>query len=196
VPKSEDLERFFSTIVSRVVPLTNRVPSYRWLQSGIGATIKDCVFYHKTFTLSAHERLRIATLLDALLQEGKLTRDPSWERNWAGVVVVRKLVCSLIDQAFAEGTMTWDITLAKCLSIVLVASLGARTGDVTVAPRDQHTLPYLVYKDVVIKMRKGGSTIDDLEAVITLRNEKGNKYVDWTSSIPNKAAASHICELR
>ncbi|UPX16703.1 uncharacterized protein EKO05_0007091 [Ascochyta rabiei] len=174
LPKSEELERFFTTIVSRVKPRTNQVPAYSWLKSGVGFTIESCVFYHDKFTLSPHERLRISSLIDSLLQQGKVTQDPSWERSWAGVVVVRKLIHSLVTQAFQYGTMTWDIVLAKCLSIVLVSALGARAGDVTVAPRDQHTLPYLVYKDVIIKMKEG-STIDDLVAVVTLRNEKGDK---------------------
>jgi hypothetical protein len=177
-PQSEDLERFFNTIVSRVQPKTNQVPSYHWLKSAVAMTIQNCVFHHKDFTLSPHERLRIATLLDSLLQDGRLTMDPSWERNWAGVVVVRKLVSSLVNQAFEEGTMTWDITISKCLSIVLVAALGARTGDVTVAPLDRHTLPYLAYKDIVVRMDEEGSTIDNLEAVLALRNEKGDKYVN------------------
>jgi hypothetical protein len=63
--------------------------------------------------------------------------------------------------------MTWDITISRCLSIVLVAAVGARSGDVTVAPLDRHALPYLAYKDVVLRMKKGGSTIDDLHAVLT-----------------------------
>jgi hypothetical protein len=134
------------------------------------------IFHYKTFTLSPHERSRIVTLLHSLFQEGKVTKDPGWVRNWAGVVVVRKLASSLFNQAFREGTMTWDIPIAKCLSIVLVAALGVRTGDVTVAPHDEHTLPFLAYEDIVIRL-KDGDTIDDLEAVVTIRNEKGSKYV-------------------
>jgi hypothetical protein len=94
-----------------------------------------------------------------------------------GYCCVWKLVQSLVNQASQNGTMAWEITLAKCLSIVLVAAVGARTGGVTVAPLDQHTLPYLAYKDIVIKM-KGSSTINDLNAILTLRNEKGDKYVN------------------
>lgn len=161
------------TPTSRVKPRTNQVPAYSWLKSGVGFTIECCVFHHKTFTLTPHERTRIATLLDSLHQQGKITQDPSWERNWVGVVVVRKLVASLVKEAFQCGTMTWDVTVAKCLSIMLVAALGSRAGDVSVRPRDRHESPYLAYKDIVIKM-KGGSTVDD---VITLRNEKGDKYV-------------------
>lgn len=174
MPTGVELERFFYSIVSRVKPRTNQVPAYTWLKSAVGFVVECCVFHHKTFTLTPHERSRISTLLDSLLQEGKITQDPSWERNWAGVVVVRKLVEALVKDAFHCGTMTWDITLAKCLSIVLTAALGARTGDLSVAPLNQHALPFLAYKDVVIKM-KGGDTIDDLEAVITIRNEKGDK---------------------
>jgi hypothetical protein len=177
LPISEDLECFFSTIVSRVQPKSNQVPSYHWLKGAVAQTTECCIFHYKDFTLSSHERLRIATLLDSLLQEGKVTMDPTWERNWAGAVVVQKLTSSLVNQAFEEGTMTWDITISRCLSIVLVAAVGARSGDVTVAPLDRHALPYLAYKDVVLRMKKGGSTIDDLHAVLTLRNEKGDKYV-------------------
>lgn len=180
VPTAKDLERFFSSVVSRVTPRGNEVPTYTWLKNAIGHTVEVCVFHYKAFTLSPHERLRIGTLLHSLLQEGKLTYDPAWDRNWAGVVVVRKLISSLATQAFEEGTLSWDITIARCLSIVLVAALGARAGDVTVAPLDKHTLPFLAYKDVVVKM-KYGDGIGDLDTVLTIRNEKCNKYVSRTS---------------
>jgi hypothetical protein len=177
VPSGEDLERFFSTIVSRVRPKSLLVPSYTWLKGGIGFTIANCIFHCRKFTLSPHERSRLQALPEVLLQEGKLSQAPSRERKWVGAVDVRRLISSLFHQACKEGTKSWDITIAQCLSIVLVAATGARIGDVTTASSDRHPLPFLAYRDIVIRMR-GGDTIDDLEAIFTLRNEKGNKYVE------------------
>jgi hypothetical protein len=144
------------------------------LKNGKDRLLESCIFHYKAFALSPHERLRIATTIDSLLHQGRLTKEPSWERNWVGAAVVRKLTTAMVKQALEHGTMTWDITVAKVLSIVFVAALGARTGDVTVAPLDRHKLPYLCYQDVVIKM-DGGTTIDDLMAIVTIRNEKGDK---------------------
>lgn len=118
--------------------------------------------------------MRIASLINFLLQEGKVTQDPTWEKNWVGAVAVRKLTTAIITDALQYGTLTWDISLAKVLSIVWVAALGVRTGDVNATPRDHQKLPYLCYHDITIKMDQGTS-IDDLLAVVVIRNQKGDK---------------------
>ncbi|KAH6539690.1 hypothetical protein HBI07_114560 [Parastagonospora nodorum] len=176
VPTGLDLERFFSSIVSRVKPNNPiGVPSYTWMKSGIRLTVEVCKFHHKTFILDGHDIVRLGSLVDKLCQEGKLTREPAFEREWAGAVVVRKLVNGLIADARVNGTLAWDVTLLKCLSITLLAALGARSGDLTRNRLDEHDLPYLAYQDVILRLVLGGSTIDDMEAVVTIRNEKGNK---------------------
>ncbi|KAH7412525.1 hypothetical protein BKA64DRAFT_770267 [Cadophora sp. MPI-SDFR-AT-0126] len=174
-PKGEQLERFLTSIVARVVPRgAHAVPSYKWLQHGLGHLVNAIVFYHKDFTLSKHERSRIETTIQELFHEGKITRDPSIERNHIGVYLVRKLSTGILRDALANGTLNWDVTLAKALSIVLTAGLASRTGDITVAPMDVQELPYLCYKDITLKL-VGGDGLTSLVAEVLIRNEKGDK---------------------
>jgi hypothetical protein len=157
-----------------VKPKTNQVPSYHWLQGGIQHLVKSCIFYHSAFSLSRHDTSRIAATVDYLYQEGRLTKDPSWQKNWVGTFLVRRLVTALIEDALKNGTINWDVVMSKALSIVMVAALASRAGDVTVAQLDGQTLPFLCYNDITIKL-KGGRAVEDLEAQVVIRNEKGAK---------------------
>lgn len=156
------------------MPKSLEVPSYLWLQQGVGHLVKACVFYFPSFSLSRHETQRIATTIDYLWQEGRLTKEPKFERNWVGVFLVRKLAVGVLEDGLKRGTVSWDVTLAKTLSIVMVAALASRAGDVTVAPLEGQKLPYLCYKDVVIKL-VGGNAVENLVAEVVIRNEKGYK---------------------
>lgn len=173
-PTGEQIERFIGVIVQHVKPRTNAVPAYTWIGQGVGHLCTALVFYYKSFTLSKHEAERISTTIDALWHEGKLTKEASWERNWIGAFLVRRLTGGLIRDALEEGTLNWDVTLAKVLSVLLVASFGSRTGDVTVAAFDTQNLPFLCYKDITLKL-SGGNKIEHLVAKCIIRNEKGSK---------------------
>lgn len=121
--------------------------------------------------MSKNERSRLSSTVHQLHSEGKLTKDPTRERLHVGAFLVRKLATAFLDEALRQGTVNWDVTLAKTLSIVLVAALGSRTGDVTVAPLDTNDLPFLCYQDITLKLSKDGH----LTAQVLLRNEKGDK---------------------
>jgi hypothetical protein len=87
------------------------------------ALVNALVFYFKDFTLSKHEMIRLATIINQLLEEGKLTKDATRERHHVRVFLVRKLVSDLLTDALTNGIINWDITLAKTLSIVLTLPL-------------------------------------------------------------------------
>ena len=112
--------------------------------------------------------------IDHLFQEARITKDPKFEKNWLGAFLVRRLVTWLVEDGLKNGTINWDVTMAKVMSIVLVASLASRAGDITVAPLDEQALPFLCYKDITIKLQ-GGSEIGNLVAEVVIRNEKGYK---------------------
>jgi hypothetical protein len=88
--------------------------------------------------LSKHETIRLAATIDQLFEEGRLSKDPLRQKHHIGAFLVRKLALGLLTDALTNGTINWDVVLAKTLSIALTAALGARTGDVTVAPLDVH----------------------------------------------------------
>jgi hypothetical protein len=156
------------------VPRLGDVPSYQWLQQGVRHLVNAIVFHYKDFTLSSHERSRIACTLNDLFHAGKLTKDVARDKHFVGAFLVRKLSSALFTDALRNGTVNWDITMAKALSMVLVAAIAARTGDVTKAPLEVHKLPFLCFKDITLKLVDGNS-LSHLEAKVLIRNEKGDK---------------------
>ncbi len=106
------------------MPRSRQVPSYKWLQQGLGHLVDALVFYFKEFTLSKHETIRLAATIDQLFQEGRLSKDPLRHKHHIGAFLVRTLAFGLLTVALANGTLNWDVVLAKTLSIVLTAALG------------------------------------------------------------------------
>jgi hypothetical protein len=126
------------------------------------------------FTLSRNESERITSTVLSLLKEGKLTKEPCWERCWVGAFMVRRLVTALFKDALFNGTINWDVTISKALAIVMVAALTARAGDVTMAPLDEQRRPFLCYKDITLQL-VGVTRLENLKARCLIRNEKGDK---------------------
>lgn len=112
--------------------------------------------------------------MEQLLKDGMLTREPSREHNWVGVHILRNITTAMLNEALTQGTLHRDVTLSRITSLVLVSCVSARAGDLNADILDDQPLPYLCYKDVVIKF-VGGLEIEDLEAVLTIRNEKSMK---------------------
>lgn len=173
-PEPEEIERFLVSIVSRVVPKTRAVPSYDWLRSGLERLERILRFHHRKFDLSKNDRIRFDSIFQQLLSKGQLTKEPGREKQWVGVVLVRRLIATIMREALEEGTPTWDKTIMKANVILLISSLQCRCGDIMISPRDEHPLPFLCYDDIVIKLR-GGEGVDNLVAMVTIRNEKGHK---------------------
>lgn len=135
------------------------------------------IFDYPFFKLSPHDSLRIKTLVDGFVKEGKLTKEPSRELHWVGVSLVKRMVDALFDDAVENGTRSWDVTILRVLSLVLTSALQCRSGDIHKHHRDEddQPLPFIAYKDVRLKLIDGGREIHNLEARITIRNEKGHK---------------------
>ena len=87
---------------------------------------------------------------------------------------MRKPAIAVLENGLKHGSNNWDATLARTLSIVMVAALASLAGDVTVAALDEQKTPYLCYKDVGVNLL-GGNTVENLVAEVVIRNEKGFK---------------------
>ena len=80
----------------------------------------------------------------------------------------------MFENGLKHGSNRWDATLARTLSIVMVAALTSRAGGVNVAALDEQKTPHLCYKDVGVNLL-GGNTVEHLVAKVFIRNEKGFK---------------------
>lgn len=91
-----------------------------------------------------------------------------------GSFLVRKLATALLEDGLVNGTLNWDVALSEVTSIVLMAALQTRAGDIARIRLDNQPLPYLCYNDITIKL-VGGNKIENLQARFVIRNGKGFK---------------------
>jgi hypothetical protein len=132
------------------------------------------IFKYPKFTLSPHERMRLRSVFHQFLKDGLITRQPTREAQWVGAFLVRRLLVALLRQALEEGTTNWDKTIQKALSILLIAALSCRNGDITKTQSETHDRPFLCYDDITIKLVNGVG-LENLVASVVIRNEKGKK---------------------
>lgn len=173
-PKGEEIVRFIGIITKRIRPISGDVPSYSLIRSGIRQLIGELIFHYEDFRVSPHESKRIDATINDLVVSGKLTRDPSRQKFWLGAVLIRKLAAAIVEDGFITGTLNWDVTIYKALSIVFIAALACRTGDIAKDKLDNQLLPYLCYSDITMKL-VNGDDIASIQAQVTIRNEKAYK---------------------
>ena len=132
------------------------------------------MFFHEGFTLTKHDRSRLASTLHDLQKKGKVTTAQKREKHWLGSFLTRKLAYGLFIDALKNGTSSWTSIIARVLNIIMTAAAGARTGDLTQAAEDTNEMPFLSYGDITLKL-SGGDGLSNLVAQVVIRNEKGHK---------------------
>ena len=112
-----------------------------------------------------------------MLETGRVTKEPTRIRQWVGVFLVRHLVNAMFKDALLEGTLLWDWTLARVLSILLLSSLSARVGEISRGKLTEfYERPCMIYENVTVAFKNSGMKwVEDLVARIKIRNEKGLK---------------------
>ena len=78
-------------------------------------------FDYEAIRPSTLESKRIRSLSIQRLKDGRLTKDPKGEKHWVGAFLMRKLSTALLKDGLGNGTLNWDITISRVLSIVLIA---------------------------------------------------------------------------
>lgn len=68
------------------------------------------------------------------------------------------------------SSVRWDVVVVKCLSVVLAASLGCRSGDVTRSLGYTGT-EYLQWRHIDLPLRRGPEYLN-LQAIVTLEFQK------------------------
>lgn len=173
-PVGQEFERFAEALAPKVRPRGGHaVPSYRWLQMGLAAAA-DGLLNLYDYRLSPHDTKRLTAMMHLMLKQGKLTKDPVREKQWAGLSILRTMVQAWMIKALAEGTMCWDQVLSRVGTMVWMSALQCRAGDFLKATIDDHPLPYLAYRDIELRL-VGGLSLEHLTAKVTLRNVKGDK---------------------
>lgn len=68
--------------------------------------------------------------METLTLEKKLTNKLKFDKKWLGAFMVAKVIRAVYEEALTNGVISWDVALAKIQSMVLMAALGCRAGDI------------------------------------------------------------------
>lgn len=173
-PAGQDIERFFFAITKYMKPVAKSVPRWDTMKNYLRLLITKLIFQYPKFSLSPNERSRIANTFKEMLDRSLLTKDPAREAQWVGITLVKKMVIAVIEDATNGGTRSWDVTVSKILTLVLLGTLGARGGDL--AQSDGYKgLEYSRWSHMEIKVKGPEPSLDNLRLKVTVAYEKGYK---------------------
>lgn len=169
--------------------------SYSWLYNGVRHTVESCTFEYEAFHLSRHGRKRISALIGTLLKEGKITKDPMREKQWVGSFIIQRAVTAFLQDAIKHGTISWDVTISRAASLILVCSLG-RSGDV-VRSEAYEGLLCLCYKHITIKLVENAGTQIQFTAQFEMAQDKGKKDTKkhGNRKVPIRSQTSSACNV-
>ena len=83
------------------------------------------------------------------------------------------MIRAFLEHFHTYGCLSWDIVVAKCLSVVPVASLGCRSGDVT-GSNGYTGFEYMQWRQIDLLYEGEPKTLN-LRATVTLKVQKGYK---------------------
>lgn len=144
--------------------------------------------------MSAHTSARFNSWINQAVKTGQLKTGYKYKRTWISFAVLSRIVSAFLLRAIEQGTLSWDITIAKCLSMVLVASLGAQSGDVC-RSGGYTGGQYMQYRHVELHIDSDEPTFANLRAIVTLEFKKGHKTDENVERIRHLSAlgsSSHI----
>ena len=125
--------------------------------------------------------------LKGAFRAGRLTKDPVRVKQWVGAVLVQQMVHALIQNAHETGTFNWDVVWSRATSLLWLAALQARSGDICKGPWAEDALrSYLCWGDIGLSLSSGSSSeYLEGEVRVLLRGEKGHKCVRFWISPDN-----------
>jgi hypothetical protein len=146
------------------------------MSNGIASLVAACTFEYEDFHLSEHDLARIETQKDSLVKDEKLTREPIRVKQWIGVILVRLMAVTIMEEALKEGTYSWDATIHKVLALLLLSSLQCRVGDIARTRRAATAI--FDIRQCMDQIGWWFNNLEKLVARVVIRNEKYHKYVN------------------
>jgi hypothetical protein len=171
------LERFLLSIPPYIdTSGANPAPAITYVQKSTSSLIQDLTFTYPHFSLSKCAHIRINATMQTLLQHGQVTRLPKREKHWISARMIGHLVASMYLTATQNGTLSWDITLSKIMSILFLGAFVCRSGDIA-RSHFYTNEEFLQWNSLCVKYKRDSQSfaLEDLIVVVTLRHTKGKK---------------------
>lgn len=178
-PSGQDVERFLIALPLSMdqrrlkdgVPNIHTIDNHwRLLQS----ILKE---KFESFSLTAKEHSHVKSVLAKMRKTAAVSSTPR-PKAWLTARNVSTLSAALLRDAEENGTTNWDHVLQRMLSLVLLACLAARAGEISQSSSDSSELHmYMKYEDVTVRVlsdhKRNPSFM--LRAEMVLKYTKGHK---------------------
>ncbi|KAL9638252.1 MAG: hypothetical protein Q9204_001567 [Flavoplaca sp. TL-2023a] len=190
-PKSaatpDDIIRFMSTILPHLKPKNTGKPAVNenYLTQAATIIISYAKYLNRDFRWAEYDHIRLSSWLDQKVKDGLLIRGRWSQKVYAGFVVVSRLCEAWLQHHLAHGAYSWDIIVAKLLSITLTSACIARSGDLgksrgwtdtealrwsdvslLVEPDSVPDLPYNITVQVILRYTKGNKDVRGSDRVV------------------------------
>lgn len=182
----DDIARFIECICSKIVPHSlggkKLIPNLSTLQNSIWA-LSSALVFKLDFRLTRRDAVRIDTVLDALVKEGKLLKGRWRKRERVGFHLLRTIGRAWFTRPLTHGCESWDVIISRFLAISLQAATASRAGDIT---RSLHYkgLEYMRWEHIQMELEGVGygeePGVQHMTARLEIAYEKGDKYVITT----------------
>ena len=117
--------------------------------------------------IGKRDSLRLQCWMDDAFKAGRLMKGFFHKKTWLGFMTLSRMIRSYLDHWHSKGSINWDIVVTRCLSVVLVAALGARSGDVA-QTRCYHELEYMRWRDIEMDF-DGETKYVNLKVAVTIK---------------------------
>lgn len=172
----DDLMRFFDSMISKIKSRfrDKPAPNQSLFASALDILLQYGTFKWATFEMTWHHGTRMKTFFDDAVRAGRLTVGRWNKRVWLGFMLMARMGNDWLPHYDTHGALNWDVIISRLLSVVLVTSLGCRSGDVS---RSEHWkgMEFIQYHDIILMLSEHGSKFEDLQAHIVIEFEKGRK---------------------
>ena len=173
----DDVVRCFDVIIPKLTPgiADKSVPGVEGLVRGLRVLIEYGRFQYDDWKLTPHEGARIKTFLSDAVHDGRLTKGIWQEKVWLSFMILARMSTTWLRHHLQNGSFLWDYTIARLMSVVLIAALGCRSGDITRASAYQG-VEYIKWSDVSLTLN-GPAVWENLRGHIVIRYGKGQKQL-------------------
>lgn len=77
--------------------------AWSYISVGMDLLINGLTFRYRAFKLDAHDRMRLANILELLKERNLITKDPVREKLWLGCQLIKKITTAIIVDAIDNG---------------------------------------------------------------------------------------------
>ncbi|KAJ9608717.1 hypothetical protein H2200_006488 [Cladophialophora chaetospira] len=177
---AETLVRFLDKLLAETVPhgWKKTVPSEDAFKKGWSVLQNYLVDKHESkWEPTTYIELKIKTWFNAAVLNNRLIRGVSQPRHFVTFIVLHNLLDTWFSSAFMEGSMSFDVTLAKSLSIVMMMAIDWRLGDFMLKFTSTRRQMYMTLGDIKLRLDGIGDPKDvtSVVAEVTIRYQKGEE---------------------